>query len=193
MSKIGILGGTFDPIHYGHLITAQAVLELRELDKIVFVPSYISPHKLNYDYALPQHRFNMTELAIKSNPYFEISDFEINRDEISYSYNTILEFSKYYEEIELIIGFDNLIAFNTWHKPDEIIKIAKLIVMKRTFDKEIKEPNKYFGEAIFVNTPTIEISASMIRDRIINKKSIDYLLPQSVIDYILRNNLYGAY
>lgn len=190
MEKIGIFGGTFDPIHFGHLITAQTLLEKRKLDKIIFVPSYISPHKLNYDYSAPEHRFNMTKLAISLNPKFDISDFEIDRDEISYSYNTVLQFSKVYENIELIIGFDNLVTFDTWHKPDEILELAELVVLKRTFDREIKHPNKYFAEAQFVDTPTIEISATEIRHRVSKNLSIDFLVPQSVSEYIKENNLY---
>ncbi len=190
MEKIGIFGGTFDPIHFGHLITAQTLLEKRKLDKIIFVPSYISPHKLNYDYSAPEHRFEMTKLAISLNPKFDISDFEIDRDEISYSYNTVLQFSKMYENIELIIGFDNLVTFDTWHKPDEILELVELVVLKRTFDREIKNPNKYFAEAKFVDTPTIEISATEIRSRVSKNLPIDFFVPQSVSEYIKENNLY---
>ena len=193
MDKIGIFGGTFDPIHFGHLITAQAVLEKRNLDKIIFVPSFISPHKINYSYSDPIHRMNMTKLATESNPKFIVSDFEINRSEISYTYNTLLEYSKTYEDMELIIGFDNLVVFDLWHKPDEILNLVKLVVMKRTYDKEIKSPNKYFGEAEFVDTPTIEISATEIREKISKKNSVEYFLPAKVIDYIKTNNLYSPY
>lgn len=193
MDKIGIFGGTFDPIHFGHLITAQAVLEKRNLDKIIFVPSFISPHKINYQYSEPNHRMNMTKLATESNPKFAVSDFEINRSEISYTYNTLLEFSKTYEDMELIIGFDNLVVFDLWHKPDEILNLVKLVVMKRTYDKEIKSPNKYFGKAEFVDTPTIEISATEIRERITKQISVEYYIPSKVVDYIKMNNLYSPY
>ncbi len=190
MSKIGILGGTFDPIHFGHLINAQFVLENRNLDKIIFVPNFISPHKLHYEYSSPEHRFNMLKLAIEPHPQFEISDFEIKRDEISYTIETVYEFSKLYDEIELIIGFDNLITFDTWEKSDEIIKLADLIVMKRTYDKEIKSPHKYFGEAIYVDTPTIEISSTDIRNRVNKNLPIDFFVPHTVKNYILKNSLY---
>lgn len=190
MAAIGIFGGTFDPIHFGHLITAQSLLERRKLKKIFFIPSFISPHKINFDYSSPEHRYNMVKLAIASHPQFDVSDYEIKHDNVSYSYNTLLEFSKKYEEIELIIGFDNLITFDTWHKADEILKLAKLVVMKRTFDKEIKNPHKYFGEAIYVNTPTIEISSTEIRERIIKKLPVDFFLPLKVKEYIIENNIY---
>lgn len=190
METVGIFGGTFDPIHFGHLITAQMVLEKRNLSKIIFVPSYISPHKMNYNYSDPLHRLEMTKLAVESNPNFEVSDFEINRDEISYSYNTLLEFSKTYENIELIIGFDNLVTFDTWYKAEEIIKIAKLVVLKRVYNKEIKSSHKFFGEAEFIDTPTIEISSTDIRKRISQKTTVDYFLPKCVLEYIKNNNLY---
>ncbi|MCB0746954.1 MAG: nicotinate-nucleotide adenylyltransferase [Ignavibacteriae bacterium] len=190
MAKVGIFGGTFDPIHFGHLITAQTILEKREYEKIIFVPSYISPHKIQYRYTDPNHRFKMTELAIKSNSKFEVSDFEISNDDISFTYNTLLEFSKSYDEMELIIGFDNLVTFDIWHKPYKILELAKLVVMKRTYDKEIKKVHKYFGEAEFVDTPTIEISSTEIRKKIYNKMNVDYYLPAPVIDYINEHRLY---
>jgi len=190
LEKVGIFGGTFDPIHFGHLITAQSILEKRELEKIIFVPAYIAPHKVKYDYSNPLHRFNMTKLAIDAYPNFDISDFEINHDDISYSYNTLVEFSKTYDEMELIIGFDNLITFDAWYKPDEILEIVELVVMKRTYDKEIKKTHKYYAEAQFVDTPTIEISATEIRERVSKNLPIEYFVPHSVEEYIKEHKLY---
>lgn len=190
MDTVGIFGGTFDPIHFGHLITAQTVLEKRKLSKIIFIPAYIAPHKIRYDYSAPEHRYKMTELAISSNPFFDISSFEIERDDISYSYNTLVELAKIYESMELIIGFDNLVTFDNWHQPDEILKIAKLVILKRTYDKEIKKPNKYFEKAEFVDSPTIEISSTEIRERVKNHLPIDFFVPKDVNNYILDNNLY---
>lgn len=192
MNTVGIFGGTFDPIHFGHLITAQSLLEKRKLDKIIFIPAYISPHKIKYDYSAPEHRYKMTEIAISSNPSFDISSFEIDRDDISYTFNTLVELSAQYESMELIIGFDNLVNFDTWYKADEILKIAKLVVLKRTYDKEIKKPNEYFSNAVFVDSPTIELSSTDIRERIKNRLPIDYLVPKAVNDYIRDNNLYGS-
>jgi len=193
LATVGILGGTFDPIHFGHLITAQSLLDNRNLSKIVFVPSFISPHKINFDYSSPEHRFNMVKLAIESHPKFDFSDFELMQDNVSYTYNTLVDFSRKFEDMELIIGFDNLITFDTWHRADEILKLAKLVVMRRTFDRDIKNPHKYFGEANFVDTPTIEISSTEIRERVAKKSTIDYFLPQKVKEYILDNELYKNY
>ena len=192
MTNIGILGGTFDPIHIGHLINAQSVLEKRNLDKIIFIPNYISPHKPHYEFSAPEHRYNMTELAIESNPKFEISDIEITNNNVSYTYNTLKEFSKTYNRIELIIGFDNLVTFDTWENPEGILELAELVVMKRTYDKNIKVPHKFFGDANFVDTPTIEISGSNIRERIASNLNIDFLVPRIVKKYIIENNLYKS-
>ncbi len=190
MGKVGIFGGSFDPIHLGHLITAQTLLEKRKLSKIIFVPAFISPHKLEYDYSAPEHRYNMVKLAISSYKYFDISDYEINNDKISYTFNTLAEFYKKYDSMELIIGFDNLITFDTWNKPDDILKLADLVVLKRTFDREVKRTHKYFEDAIFVDSPTIEISSTEIRNRIKKALPIDYYVPQSVKNYIEENKLY---
>jgi len=188
--KIGIFGGTFDPIHYGHLITAQYVLEKRKLDKIIFIPCYISPHKTNQNISNPVHRLNMLKLAIEKIPYFELNDYEIRKGNISYTYDTILELRKTYNYIELIIGYDNLIVFDKWHKPDEILDLVKLIVMKRTVDKEPGTKNKYFEKAIILDTPTIEISSTEIRDRVKKNMPIDFLVPEKVKSYIHEHKLY---
>ncbi|MDH7604044.1 MAG: nicotinate-nucleotide adenylyltransferase [Melioribacter sp.] len=188
--KIGIFGGTFDPVHIGHLITTQFVLEQRKLDKIIFIPCYISPHKTNQNSSNPVHRLNMLRLAIEGIPYFELSDYEIRKGNISYTYDTILELKKTYHYIELIIGYDNLIVFDKWHKPDEILDLTKLIVMKRIIDKDTEVKNKYFERAIILNTPTIEISSTEIRERVKNKLPIDFLVPKKVKEYIIQNKLY---
>lgn len=190
MGAIGIFGGTFDPIHHGHLITAQDVLLKRKLDKVIFIPCFISPHKINVEYSSPEHRLNMVKAAIDGIPYFEVSDFEINKGDVSYTYNTLLEFSKDYEKIELIIGFDNLLKFDSWHNPDGILKLAELIVLKRHSDMGTKDFHKYYGAATYVDSPTIDISGTEIRDRIKKDLPVDFLVPEKIKEYILTNNLY---
>jgi len=190
LGAIGIFGGTFDPIHHGHLITAQDVLLKRKLDKVIFIPCFVSPHKINVEYSSPEHRLNMVKAAIDGIPYFEVSDFEINKGDVSYTYNTLLEFSKDYKKIELIIGFDNLLKFDSWHNPDEILKLAELIVLKRHSDMGTKDFHKYYGAATYVDSPTIDISGTEIRDRIKKDLPIDFLVPQKIKEYILTNNLY---
>lgn len=189
MGKIGILGGTFDPVHHGHLITAQSLVELRNLEKIIFIPCYISPHKTEIIHTDPAHRLNMLKIATKNVSYFDYSAIEINRAGISYSIDTLRELYTKYPEIELIIGYDNLEKFYTWKEPDEILKLARLVVMERNIKRDFPK-DKYFKAAEFVKTPTIDIKATEIRNRVINNLPIDFLVPEEVKDYIYQQKLY---
>ena len=190
MKPVGILGGTFDPIHLGHLITAQALLEIRNLEKIIFIPCSISPHKKNIRHSEAKHRINMVKLAVKGIPYFSYSEIEIKRGGISYMVDTLMELKKSFNKIELIIGFDNIEKFYTWKEPDKLLKLAKLIVMKRETEKEILVKDKYYKSAIFVKTPAIEIQSTDIRKRLKKNLPIDFLITKEVKNYILKNNLY---
>jgi nicotinate-nucleotide adenylyltransferase len=190
MSTVGIFGGTFDPIHNGHLITAQSVKELRNLEKIIFIPAYISPHKQHAKASGAQHRLNMLKLAIEKIPFFECSDFEIKQHTISYTIDTLREFKKYYDKIDLIIGYDNIFQFHTWKEPDEILKLANVVVLKRKSSHPINYVDKYVESANFVETRGIEISATDIRNRVHAGLPIYYLVPEKVLEYINKNNLY---
>ena len=129
MSKVGIFGGTFDPIHNGHLITAQSVREIRNLDKIIFIPSFASPHKADIHSAEPKHRLEMIKLATESIHFFDYNDYEITKGGISYTVDTLHEFKNRYDDLEFIIGYDNIFKFHTWKDPDEILKLAKVITL----------------------------------------------------------------
>jgi nicotinate-nucleotide adenylyltransferase len=188
--RIGVYGGSFDPIHNGHLITAQAVKEMRGLDKIIFIPSYISPHKQDVVTSDPMHRVSMLELAIDKIPYFEYSDIELKRDSISYTVDTIREFSKKYNELELIIGYDNIFKFHTWKEPDEILRLAKLVVLRRKLNLPRGKQNKFYRAAVFVKSPFIQISGSVIRKRTRDNQPINFLVPDLVRNYILKHKLY---
>lgn len=190
MQTIGIYGGTFDPIHTGHLITAQSVCEIRKLDKIIFIPSFISPHKTDRKASSPLHRINMIKLAIKGIPNFDCSDVEIKKNNISYTIDTIQSLKSSYDNIELIIGYDNLITFHTWKEPDKILKLVKLIVLRRKVKESNQPRNKYFDKAVLVETPLIEIYGTDIRERVRYNKSINFLVPQKVMAYIYKHNLY---
>ena len=190
MSAVGILGGTFDPIHLGHLITAQSLLEIRKLEKIIFIPSYISPHKTDQEITGEKHRLKMLELATEENKFFEISDIELSEGSVSYTVDTLEKLSKKFKKIELIIGLDNLLDFHNWKNPDRIIELAKLVVLKKRIDDNKVNKNKYYRAAEFIDTPLIEISSSEIRERVKNKLPINYLVPEKVKEHILRNKLY---
>ena len=190
MKAIGVFGGSFDPIHLGHLITTRLVYEQRNLEKIIFIPNNVSPLKTELTPTPAVHRMKMLKLAIESFPYFESCDYEINKKGISYTYDTLLELKKSFSKIELIVGYDNLLVFDKWHLPKNILEVATLIVMKRSTDVEAKTQNEFFNSAIIVETPTIEISATDIRKRVKDGLSIEYLVPKSVKEYISKNGLY---
>ncbi len=187
---VGIYGGTFDPIHFGHLITAQSILEKRNLEKIMFIPAYISPLKTDKKYATPEHRLNMIKLAIEENKNFSVLDIELKRKNVSYTFDTLTELKKSFSDLQLIIGYDNLLVFHKWYKPDAILELCKLVVLHREVDKEPERKNIYYDKAEIMNTPTIELSSTEIRDRVSNNLPIDYLVPLKVKEYIYSNGLY---
>jgi nicotinate-nucleotide adenylyltransferase len=190
MKPVGILGGTFDPIHIGHLITSYEVLKKRNLEKIIFVPCNISPLKIDLKITEDFHRLNMLNLAVEEFPSFEVCDYEIRKGDVSYTYDTLVELKKTYDNMELIIGFDNLAVFEKWNRPDDIFQLAKVVVMKREIDCIPTTRNKYFDSAILLDTILVDISSTEIRERIRNKLPIDSLVPNKVKEYISQNGLY---
>lgn len=188
--KIGIYGGSFDPVHNGHLITAQTAKEMRSLDKIIFIPSYLSPHKQTVAASEPKHRVNMLHLAIDTMPNFECSEIELNRKSVSYTVDTLRELRKKYDHIEVIIGYDNIFKFHSWREPDEILRLAKLVVLRRKLNIPRGKQNKFYRAAIFLKSPFIQISGSVIRRRVEENLPINFLLPDNVKDYILKHKLY---
>jgi len=190
MSKVGIFGGTFDPIHLGHLITAQSVREIRELDKIIFIPAFISPHKRAVTTSSAEDRLNMIKYAVEGIPFFDYSDMEIKKGGVSYTLDTLKALKKKYDELEFIIGYDNIFTFNTWKEPDEIVKLAKIIVLKRKSSHPPQFEDKYYQQAVFVQTRGIEISATDIRERVKKGIPINFLVPASVMEYIYKQKLY---
>jgi nicotinate-nucleotide adenylyltransferase len=190
MSKVGIFGGTFDPIHLGHLITAQSVKEIRDLEKIIFIPAHISPHKTDAKPSSPEDRLNMIKFAVENIPFFDCSEIEIKKGGISYTVDTLKALKKKYEKLELIIGYDNIFSFHTWKEPDEIFKLADVIVLKRKSSQPPQFEDKYYHQAVFVQTRGIEISATDIRERVKNGLPINFLVPPKVMEYIYNHKLY---
>jgi len=190
MERIGIFGGTFDPIHVGHLIAAQSLLEIRKLDKIIFIPCFLSPHKRHIKNSGSVHRLEILKLSIQYQKQFSFSEIELNRGKVSYTIDTVRELKKQYDYIDLIIGFDNLIVFDSWKEPDELFKLTNVIVMKRTIDKEIEYKHKYFKMATIIQTPFVELSSSYIRKRVTAGLPIDFMVTHAAKEYILKNNLY---
>ena len=190
MSHIGLFGGTFDPIHNGHLITVNYLYEKRNLDKLILMPSYISPLKMDVKSASSEDRFKMAKLAVQGFSNFEVSDFEIKNGGVSYTIDTLKELKKVYEEIDLIIGYDNLLIFDKWKNPEQIFELANVVVMKRSVDSPGSVMNEFCSKATIINTPIIDISSTEIRERVTGNLPIDKLVPQKVNDYIVKNKLY---
>lgn len=185
--NIGIFGGSYNPIHFGHLIVAEEIREAYNLDKIIFIPVGIPSHKNELEIS-SFHRFEMVKLAIKENNYFEISDIEISENRKNYTIDTLNKLKRMYikDNLFLIIGGDSAKNFHTWKNYKEILKNIKVLVFKR---KDYTEITAYDNMDI-LNTKIIEISSTDIRERIGNNKTIKYLLPNLVEKYIYDNNLY---
>jgi len=190
MSKVGIFGGTFDPIHLGHLITAQSVREIRKLEKIIFIPAFISPHKSDIITSSAEDRLNMIKLAIDGIPFFDYSDMEIKKGGISFTVDTLMELKNNYDDLEFIIGYDNIFEFHTWKDPDEIMNLSKIIVLKRKSSHPPQFKDKYYHQAVFVQTRGIEISATDLRERVKKGLPINFLVPPNVLEYIHNHKLY---
>ncbi len=191
--KIGLFGGTFDPIHNGHLIIAEWVRQELELNRLVFIPAGKPPHKQKMPVSSKKHRLAMVQLAVKDNPAFEVSEIETARTGKSYSIETIRELQKSYtanSKLFWIIGSDSLIDLPNWFLPKKIIKTAQVVVYPRINYKIKNADRKYRNNALILNSPIVEISSSNIRERVKQAKSIRYLTPLSVEKYIYKAGLY---
>ncbi|KUK73751.1 MAG: Nicotinate-nucleotide adenylyltransferase [Clostridiales bacterium 38_11] len=199
MKKYGIMGGTFDPIHFGHLVIANEVLNLFDLDRIIFVPTGTPPHKTSKGLTTSYHRYMMTQFATMTHPFFDVSDFEIRNDEISYTIDTLQHFRDSYpnSKFYFITGTDAVLELSTWKDPEGMLKIFTFIAVNRpgyvieNLDDKLRElADRYNGEIYAVNAPQLQISSTDIRNRISNGRPIKYLLPETVELYILKNRLY---
>ncbi len=206
MKAIGLFGGTFNPIHSGHLVVAEEIRNKYNLDKVIFTPTFLPPHKEPSDLADAGHRLVMAHLATVSNPCFEVSDFEIGQGGKSYSITTVKHFLKLFSEgvqIYFIVGADILMDIPEWKNIEEMLKICKFIAVSRPgFDTE-KIMNNHFLrlegrsvpaallENIYVEQGTyIDVSSTKIRQRVRDWKSIKYLVPETVEQYIHNHQLY---
>lgn len=198
MKKYGIFGGSFNPIHYGHLMICEYIKEEMGLDKVIFIPTGNPPHKELELSA--KDRYEMVRLAISPNPDFEISDIETTRVKKSYTVDTIRELKKIYKEEKLyfLIGLDSLFQLKTWMKIGDLSQEIEFVVAlrpgyldKEEINKEIDFLRKNFGTKInLIKTPLYEISSTDLRDRIHEGKSLRYLIPKKVLDYIEESGFY---
>ena len=196
--RIGIMGGTFDPIHFGHLAMAEEAREIFSLDQILFIPSARPPHKVEKFITPEVHRLMMTFLATQSNEKFQVSPMEILRDGLSYTLDTMNQLEKKFgaeTELFFIIGADSMADLPKWHKSKELVEKVHFIATTRPGVKvDLDEVRNFFGEDaknIFqVAVPGMEISSTDIRERVKSGRSIKYLVPEVVEEYILKENLY---
>ena len=199
-SRIGIMGGTFDPIHYGHLAAAEAARIEFGLCKVIFMPVGNPPHKQSQAISDAEHRYRMTALATSSNSGFEVSRLEVDKAGITYTFDTMKELRNIYGEapaIYFITGADAVLELLTWYKLGELLTLCKFIAVTRPgfdickLEQKIAEiTSKYDGEIICLEVPLLEISSTDIRERIKNGKPVKYLLPEEVEAYIHKNGLY---
>lgn len=198
--KVGIMGGTFDPIHQAHLILAQQCLTQYQLDRVLFIPTGQPPHKADRKVTKAADRYQMTKKAIMDNPFFVLSDIEINRMGDTYTDQTLAQLHKEYPDTEFyfIMGADSLFYLDSWHNPEFIFKLCFIVAANRgnksieEMDKQIAYlENKYHGKIYKLNTPNMEISSNYLRQLRAEGRSIRYYVPDSVLEYIETHHLYS--
>lgn len=201
MKRIGIFGGTFNPVHTAHLIIAETVREQVHLDTVLFIPAANPPHKDENGIIRAEQRLKMLQLATEDNEYFEVSDIEIKLGEKgkNYTVNTLIALRDLYAAGEgsadgvkfyLIIGMDQLIDLHTWKDPGKLFFLSEVVVINRPGFLQTQVENEYSRRVIYVPAPNIDISSTEIRHRLNEDKSIKYLVPEKVEKFIYENNLY---
>lgn len=195
--RIGIFGGAFNPVHNGHLNIADAFYEALSLDKLLFIPTAKPPHKSDAGLLSGEDRVNMLRLAVEKKPY-EISTIEFERNDKSYTYDTLIELKKLYPDSEffLIIGADQIIHFDKWYRYEDILGMVTLCTSARENEEEkqlIIESAKRLGikDSFYMSDrAVIRVSSSEIRDKIKHGSDVSSLLPKKVFDYISEKGLY---
>ena len=198
--QIGLFGGTFNPIHFGHINLALELKEKKKLDEVWFIPSHLSPFKVHEPLASPYHRLKMIELAIEAIPYFKICSDELNRPPPSYTIDTVKALIHAHPQcaFSLLCSQDTLIRFPEWKEPLELIRLVPLLIGSRNYAELTKhvptlEMSDEVSSAIrqgVVVTRQFEISSTAIRDRLKKNLYCNHLLPTKVLDYIYAHQLY---
>lgn len=196
---IGVFGGSFNPVHIGHLIIAEFVREHFHLEKVLFVPAKNPPHKESVDNQTSQHRYNMVQIAITDNTFFDVSSIELNRDGPSYTSDTLQELKSLCpgKKLYFICGADSIVNIKTWHSIGSIFENADMIVVNRPDVNKADVKNisewlidRYNASIRFYDMPGIEISSTIIRKRIKDGLSVRYMVPERVLKYIQLHGLY---
>ena len=200
--KIGVMGGTFDPIHIGHLILGEAACEQFGLDRVYYMPAGNPPHKQHREgRASDEERIEMVRLAISGNPRFELSLLEMNEDGYSYTYRTMETLNEQHPDTEFffIIGADSLFDFDEWKCPERITAACRVVAATRNqtdpkiFDQLIALRREQFGDRFLkLDTPNLDISSANLRDRIASGQSVKYYIPDPVLSYIQDHHIYAG-
>ena len=197
--KIGIMGGTFDPPHIGHLTMAEFVREDLELSEIWFIPTGKIPHKSTEETASAIDRLNMIKLAVKNNNKFLVNDTEVIRESFSYTFETLEELKRDYpdDEFIFIVGADSLDYMEKWREPQRIFECCKIAAVNRPgicdekfISKKKMLEDTYNAEIIIVNMPPVDISSTQIRKMIKEDIDVSQFVAEDVIEYINQNNIY---
>jgi nicotinate-nucleotide adenylyltransferase len=198
--NIGLMGGTFDPIHMGHLVTAEEARQQFDLNYVVFVPAGIPPHKDVAEISLPEHRYLMTSLAVMSNPSFFVSRIEIDQKEPAYTIDTVRYFSSgkgLGPEIFFITGADAILEIFTWKDYEELLNLCTFIAVSRPgysldrFHEILDRTSPQMKHKIhLLEIPALAVSSTFIRERVALGKTIKYLTPEPVEQYIKKHGLY---
>lgn len=185
------MGGTFDPIHIAHLITAEFVYSALGLDEIWFMPTYIPPHKRDQAITASEHRLQMLQLATRAYPEFKICSYELEQNQVSYTFNTMTYMLKKYPEHQFyfIIGGDMLKQLNSWYRSEELLQLVPFIAVNRpNYDLDQDDPIRKLVNTIDI--PPLMISSTEIRSRCHKGQSIRFLVPDPVLKYIKEQQLY---
>ncbi len=198
--KIGIMGGTFDPIHLGHLILGEKAYEQLELEKVYFMPAGNPPHKKSRPgRAEDGQRIEMVRLAIQENPHFSLSTLEMHEDGYTYTYRTLEMLSKEHPNTEyyFIIGADSLFSLESWMHPGRILQACTMAVATRDhasrqeLSAQIRRlTEKFHGRFVCLDSPNIDISSQQLRRWVEDGQSLKYYIPDNVIEYIYKNRIY---
>jgi len=199
MNKIGVFGGTFNPIHNGHVSLGAYCKEELNLDKLMLIPTYTPPHKSSNELADEEHRMNMCKLATEQYGYFDVSDIEIKRKGKSYTYETLNSLKEIYikDELYLIVGADMFLTLDKWKNPESIFKDATIVAVPRNQDDKedltiyYESTIKKLGaKAVILENPVVQVSSTYIRENIDNYQLIKSLIDSNVYEYIVKNKLY---
>lgn len=192
--RIAVMGGTFNPIHYAHLLSAEQVRTGLGYEKILFIPAARPPHKVSdANIIAPEHRYQMVVLAIEENPHFEVSRIELNRAGPSYTIETLKALERIYgntRELGWIIGADSLIEYKIWKDFDDVLARCVMIATTRPNYDLNRVPSEVRNRVTTFPVTGVDISATVIRERIRKRLSIRYLVPETVRSYIHRHELY---